>query len=565
MNTKKLPIVIAVIITLLCFFTACQLTERNREGKMLNISNYTIIRPEYWYDDKQIVAGSVFFRNTLIEMVGNAFDIATDWIKRGETLDESGYEILIGDTNRTASNEALAYLEDKGENVCLIQATENKLVIVGKTNNNTIRALKYFLDNIASKSDRNGSIPFEVGRTEEIEFDSTRVIYPETFTELEIECQTTVYASTLIYPNEQCTYGKIIKLEHNDENNGILLGTREVEGSTSDHYPIYRSEDNGETWKRISKVFDNFNSNSIAGYQPYLFELPADIGEFKEGTVILAGCSRKGNTNTIITLYYSTNQGKTWKGFTTVDMAGQGKNGIWEPCLMYEESTGRIYCFYSDESDSEYSQKLVYKYSTDLVNWTGDSNKPVNKVGNVSYIEPFECLRYDADTTARPGMISMTKMGNGEYFMVYEAYGIGNNVINYKKTSRLDEWDIPDGGIEIKSKAGRTLGSAPTVVWTPDGGECGTLIVVAQFTNFYGYTNMNGGDRKPTDMFISHDYGETFVSVDNPVYQEFRANNRVGYSAGFYVDNEGTVYYMQNTHSAKYGENLIFTRMKFYR
>lgn len=319
-------------------------------------------------------------------------------------------------------------------------------------------------------------------------------------------------------------YPAIIRLCHqkNNEDNGKLLATFEKWGST---YPVYESTDDAETWHYVSTVKDNLNEGYWNEWMPFLYELPADIGDFEKGTVILAATSiyGEGVTDSTITLYSSTDLGRTFNAFCNVDKAGGTEWGVWEPYLIYEEESGRLFCFYSDDSDSEHSQKLVYKYTTDLVNWS----------------EKFECVACD-DSSLRPGMVSVTKMGNGEYFMVYEMVGINANPIYCKKTASLDDWgDVSDYG-NIVSAAGKTFGSSPYAAWTPVGGECGTLIVV-------GKHPIKGGSETGTDMFISFDYGKTFAPIDNPIPYTLDPYERCGYSPSLFFSPDGTtLYYVNN-------------------
>ncbi len=319
-------------------------------------------------------------------------------------------------------------------------------------------------------------------------------------------------------------YPSIIKLCHqkNDADNGKLLATFEMWGST---YPVYESTDDAKTWQFSCTVTDNLNSGYWNEWMPFLYELPADMGNFEKGTVILAATSiyGEGVTGSTITLYSSTDSGKSFNAFCNVDKAGGTDWGVWEPYLIFEEETDRLFCFYSDDSDPEHSQKLVYKYTTDLVNWS----------------EKFECVACD-DSSLRPGMLSVTQMGNGEYFMVYEMVGIHANPIYYKKSTSLDNWgDIADYG-KIVSATGKTFGSSPYTVWTPAGGECGTLIVT-------GKHPVKGKSDTGTDLFLSFDYGKTFIPVDNPIPYTLDPYERCGYSPSFFLTPDGkTLYYANN-------------------
>ncbi len=321
-------------------------------------------------------------------------------------------------------------------------------------------------------------------------------------------------------------YPTIIKLAHqkNEEDNGKLLVAFENWGST---YPVYGSDDDGESWTYLCNVKDNLNEGYWNEWMPFLYELPTDMGDFEKGTIILAATSIFGSGDNVsastITLYSSTDLGKTFNAFCNVDEAGGNEWGVWEPCFIYEEETGRLFCFYSDDSDPEHSQKLVYKYTTDLVSWS----------------EKFECVACK-DASLRPGMPSIVKLGNGEYYLAFEMVGITGNPIYYKKTKSLDDWgDVSDYGKPVKA-LGKTFGSSPCVAWTPVGGECGTLVVLGKHA-------VDGKSKTGADMFLSFDYGKTYIPVDNPIPYSFVPYGRCGYSPAMLFSDDGTtLYYVNN-------------------
>ncbi|MBQ8209425.1 MAG: hypothetical protein IJZ35_02440 [Clostridia bacterium] len=342
--------------------------------------------------------------------------------------------------------------------------------------------------------------------------------------EFDIESVNDIYVPADENSTNVQEYPTIIRLCHqkNNEDNGRLLAAFEKWGDT---YPVYESTDDAVSWNYVCNVKDNLNDGYWNEWMPFLYELPADIGDFEKGTVILAATSiyGEGVTDSTITLYSSTDLGRTFNAFCNVDKAGGTEWGVWEPYLIYEEETGRLFCFYSDDSDPEHSQKLVYKYTTDMVNWS----------------EKFECVAC-SDSSLRPGMSSVTKMGNGEYFMVYEMVGIDGNPVYCKKTTSLDDWgDVANYG-DIVSADGKTFGSSPYTAWTPAGGECGTLVVV-------GKHPIEGRSDTGTDMFLSFDYGNTFIPIDNPIPYTLDPYERCSYSPSLFFSPDGTtLYYVNN-------------------
>lgn len=331
-----------------------------------------------------------------------------------------------------------------------------------------------------------------------------------------------------------CEYPTLIRLccQKDPADNGKLLATFEKWGST---YPVYESTDDAETWQFIGSVKDTFNEGFYNEWMPFLYELPADMGRFERGTVLLAATSVAGEgvTDSTITLYESTDLGRTFTAFCNVDKAGGTDWGVWEPYLIYEQESGRLFCFYSDDSDPRHSQKLVYRYSSDLLHWS----------------EKRECVACD-DPDLRPGMVSVVRMGNGKYFMVYEMVGLGGNPVYCKTGDALDDWgDAADYG-RVVSAAGKTFGSSPYAAWSPVGGKCGTLIVA-------GKHPLKGTSRTGCDLFVSFDCGKTFAPVDNPIPYSLEPTVRCGYSPSLFVSPDGsTLYYVNNPPASENGYSI---------
>ncbi len=318
---------------------------------------------------------------------------------------------------------------------------------------------------------------------------------------------------------------------------GTLLATYENYGWK---YIIHRSLDDGITWERFSTVTDTLNVGYVAEWMPHLYELPVDMGDYKAGTVILAGTSKNQKDTfdiSTITLHASTDKGATWSTVCNVDIGGGGGWGVWEPFLIYEEERGRLYCFYSDDSAFAVGQKLVYKYTTDLKNWVG-------KDGQIGVeCEPKDAVEC-ADHNLRPGMISIAKMGNGEYIMTYEVDRLRVLPVFCKKTFDLDDWgDINDYGTQVISTDGRSFGASPWCAWSPCGGECGTLVVVGKHPAPYYHTEAGA------KMLVSFDYGKSFTALDNPIPYPLRAKEtHCGYSPCLFFSPDGEIlYYVGNT------------------
>ena len=95
----------------------------------------------------------------------------------------------------------------------------------------------------------------------------------------EIESINDIYVPEDEYSTSVQEYPTIVRLCHqeNEADNGKLLAAFE---KWADTYPIYSSEDDGETWNYLCTVRDNLNEGYWNEWMPFLYELPADVGEF---------------------------------------------------------------------------------------------------------------------------------------------------------------------------------------------------------------------------------------------------------------------------------------------
>ncbi|KAK7203426.1 Sialidase [Myxozyma melibiosi] len=235
------------------------------------------------------------------------------------------------------------------------------------------------------------------------------------------------------------------------------------------YFPIYKSTDNGATWKHISNVTDQTLGWGLR-YQPSLHVLSQRIGRFPAGTVLLAGNAIPTDLNyTQIDLYASFNGGHSWKFVSHVAAGGEavpdnGLTPVWEPYML--EYKGKLVIYYSDQRFSDYGQLLDHQVSGDLINWS----------------DPVFDVRYPTYTD-RPGMASLALLPNGEYIYTYE-YGGGGNYSSYtfpvfykrsKDPLLLDEVE----GVQLISQDGTEPSSSPYVTWSPVGGPNGTIIVTS--------------------------------------------------------------------------------------
>ncbi len=349
-------------------------------------------------------------------------------------------------------------------------------------------------------------------------------------TTIEVKHTTDISVSEDNWWDRGVQYGRILVLNNqNKKENNVLLATHcELNAGLTENapgYPIYRSADGGKTWEVITRVTDTL-TGANSEWNPTLFELSTPCGEYPAGTIILAACSvdPEHNKESHIRLYFSIDGGYTFEQGVVVETAGGLDDGVWEPFLIQLDD-GSLVCYYSDDSDTKHSQKIVYKQSKDGVNW----GEPVTVVASEI---PEE----------RPGMPVVTKLSDGSYFMVYEVVdknGIEGEPIFYRFSKDGLDWGDPSFiGNELMSKNGKkALGSAPYCAWTPVCGEYGALIVSG--------THMRKGESKTgSDYFVSYDNGKTWATIPHII--PYTSDDHVGYSNSFAFSKDGKTMYAIN-------------------
>ncbi|KAJ5130890.1 uncharacterized protein N7515_006929 [Penicillium bovifimosum] len=306
---------------------------------------------------------------------------------------------------------------------------------------------------------------------------------------------------TIFTPPSDYTIPRTLYPRNAELPNGDLLTTWENYSPEPPqvYFPIYRSQDHGKTWEEISRVQDTANGYGLR-YQPFLYYLPESIGSFEEGTLLLAGSSIPTDlSSTNIDLYASQDDGLSWEFVSHIAAGGEAQpvNGltpVWEPFLLAYE--GKLICYYSDQRDNAtYGQTMVHQVSTDLKNWG-----PV--VEDVTY----------PTYTDRPGMPVIAELPNGKFFYIYE-YGsfFGTSDYSFPLYYRIssDPEDIASApGQRLVVSSGTQPTSSPYAVWTPYGGDNGTIIV-SSGTQSTLFINKALGDGEWTEIACPEEHGYT--------------------------------------------------------
>ncbi|RYP28379.1 hypothetical protein DL767_007251 [Monosporascus sp. MG133] len=285
--------------------------------------------------------------------------------------------------------------------------------------------------------------------------------------------------NTIYQPSgsESITYPRYTELR-----DGTILATASLFGHNPAYFPVFESKDGGASWKWVSDIKDTENGWGFPA-QPAITELTEPLGGFGTGTILASGNSWSNN-GTRIDLYASTDHARSWQFVSHITEGGRpnttnGATPVWEPYLLvYNHS---LICYYSDQRDSKYGQKLSHQVSRDLSNW----DPPVDDVAYNQYI-------------ARPGMTVVAWIPPVKKWILVHELPVGNSSshgVNYPVYYRLADSPLDfrlSEGLPIVINNETAPNASPYVVWSPVGGPNGT-IVVSDADRSQVYTNRFGG------------------------------------------------------------------------
>ncbi|MFI1488610.1 RICIN domain-containing protein [Streptomyces sp. NPDC020747] len=300
--------------------------------------------------------------------------------------------------------------------------------------------------------------------------------------------------------------------------------------------PVYKSDDHGTSWQRLSQVkapaylsndpkYAKYTSNWT---NPYLYTLPQDVGNLKQGTLLLASVvsgddhyykehkaadpnwtpSNDGDRkNMAIALYSSTDGGVSWKVLNVIATGGwQGGSAgavgqniasanthkqvdpLWEPYLMVYK--GKLVCYYSDENDyigfdpatgvptldrandtapDSHGQILVHK------TWDGRSAQWSGPVVDLAGLTQDMGGGKTEIGGGRPGMTNVVRTTDGKWMLPFEYWGGGANTRYVIADSPLEFYRGSATGTDVASlpvaAGSRPLarGGSPVIVRLPGG------------------------------------------------------------------------------------------------
>lgn len=295
-------------------------------------------------------------------------------------------------------------------------------------------------------------------------------------------------------------YAAAIRLAHQPDRaaDGELLLAFEEDGM--DGVPLYRSTDDGRTWRLLRHVTDAAHAGDATWqlrWQPALVELSRAAGSLPAGTLLLSANATRNSTRGQVVeehlqVYASHDRGRTWRYLSDiVDGGGRPEDvdnrGVWEPDIRVLPD-GRLVAYYSSEQHKHegYNQLLAHKVSSDGGRTWGPEHVDVARPGEVE----------------RPGMADVEAAAHGRYVMSYEDIdGPQNGQVHLKWSNDALDWGDPaDRGTPVRTAAGGWPSASPIVRWIDDGSREGVLVVLAQHSGGTGdrmgdslYWNADGG------------------------------------------------------------------------
>ncbi|KOG10052.1 RICIN domain-containing protein [Streptomyces viridochromogenes] len=300
--------------------------------------------------------------------------------------------------------------------------------------------------------------------------------------------------------------------------------------------PVYKSDDDGTSWQPLSEVKAPAYISSDSKYakytsnwtNPYLYTLPQDVGNLKQGTLLLASVvsgddyyykehkaadpnwtpSNDGDRKDMaIALYSSTDDGATWKilnivatggwqggsaGATGQNIANANTNKqvdpLWEPYLMVYK--GKLVCYYSDENDylgfnadtgvptpdpandtatDSLGQILVHK------TWDGRSANWSDPVVDLAGLTQDMGGGKREIGGGRPGMTNVVRTTDGKWMLPFEYWGGGANTRYVIADSPLEFYKGSATGTDVASlpvgSGSRLLArnGSPVIIRLPGG------------------------------------------------------------------------------------------------
>lgn len=387
-----------------------------------------------------------------------------------------------------------------------------------------------------------------------------------------------------VYPKSaQLPSGRLVA---SFEKSTVVAATGSADRQT---LPVYKSDDHGTTWQPLSEVkapaylssdpqYAKYTSNWT---NPYLYTLPQDVGNLKQGTLLLASVvsgddqyyrehkaadpnwtpSNDGDRGDLaIALYSSTDEGASWKVVNVIATGGwqggsagaigqniaaanthQQVDPVWEPYLLVYQ--GQLVCYYSDENDytgfnattgvptldpanttatDSHGQILAHK------TWDGRSAQWSAPVVDIAGLTQSVGGGRTQIGGGRPGMANVVRTADGKWLLTFEYWGGGANT----------RYVVADNPLQFYrgSPTGEAVTSLPVDTGSRPLATGGSPVVI----------------RLPGGRLVYNAAGSGNVWVNDSgrsdgTWKEYQTTSKAGYSRSLqYVDGTGRIAILNN-------------------
>ena len=337
-------------------------------------------------------------------------------------------------------------------------------------------------------------------------------------------------------------YASIARTTHGmASDRGRLLMVFEQDGMGG--IPLWESRDEGAHWRFLMNVTDQTHAGDERWqlrWQPHITELPRATADLPAGALLLsANATRNDERGRVyvedLQMYVSVDGGRTWRYRSSIVKGGgrpedKDNKGVWEPHVHLLDD-GRLVAYYSSEQHKAegYNQLLAHKVSVDGGRTWGREVWDVAVPGGVQ----------------RPGMATVTRLGDKRYAMTYENIDGPRNGQVFIKFSRdgLDWGDPQRHGEPVMTLSGFWPSACPVVQWFPQGGPEGVMVVSAQRAG-------GGGDEAGRTLYWNDASGRgPWWEVRAPV-QKLSGNIHAGWTQALVVRADGSFLHVTSSSAA---------------
>ncbi|MER5822596.1 RICIN domain-containing protein [Streptomyces mirabilis] len=387
-----------------------------------------------------------------------------------------------------------------------------------------------------------------------------------------------------VYPKSaQLPSGRLVA---SFEKSTVVAATGSADRQT---LPVYKSDDHGTTWQPLSEVKAPAYLSSDSQYakytsnwtNPYLYTLPQDVGNLKQGTLLLASVvsgddqyyrehkaadpnwtpSNDGDRGDLaIALYSSTDEGASWKVVNVIATGGwqggsagaigqniatanthQQVDPVWEPYLMVYQ--GQLVCYYSDENDYTGFNATTGVPTLDPANttaadshgqilahrtWDGRSAQWSAPVVDIAGLTQSVGGGRTQIGGGRPGMANVVRTADGKWLLTFEYWGGGANT----------RYVVADNPLQFYrgSPTGEAVTSLPVDTGSRPLATGGSPVVI----------------RLPGGRLVYNAAGSGNVWVNESgrsdgVWKEYQTTSKAGYSRSLqYVGGTGRIAILNN-------------------